>query len=125
MALGLAFLLQLLWRDAGRTWHAVSCAAALGFGLVGFALYAAYLNVLDTRLMFAAIGLGTFGLLLPIFVTVAHRMFLFAGAVVVGHAGWRPMPWLAAVWALALCHLGLELRDGYQWLWLPTRGSQY
>ena len=73
--------------------------------------------------MFVAIKLGTFGLLLPIFVTVAHRMFpFFAGAVVIGHAGWRPLPWLAAFWGLALVHLLVESRHGYAWLWLPDLG---
>ena len=121
--LGLAFLLRLLWRDGGRTWHAVSCAVALVFGLIGLALYAAYLHLHDARLMFVALKLGTFALLLPIFVTVAHRMFpFFAGVVVIGHAGWRSMPWLAAVWALALCHLGLESRHAYAWLWCPDLG---
>jgi uncharacterized protein involved in response to NO len=93
--LGLGFLLQLVWRDAGRTWHAVSCAVALGFGLLGFALYAAYLHVHDARLMFVAIKLGSFGLLLPVFVTVAHRMFpFFAGAIVVAmQAGARCRGW--------------------------------
>ena len=122
-ALGLAFLSRLLWRDAGRTWHAVSCAVALGFGLLGLALYAAYLQFHDARLMLVAIKLGTFGLLLPIFVTVAHRMFpFFAAIVVAGHAGWRPLPWLAAFWVLALSHLSLESSHAYAWLWLPDVG---
>jgi len=122
-ALGLSFLLRLLWRDAGNTWHAVSCAVALGFGLLGLALYAAYLHLHDARLMFIAIKLGSFGLLLPIFVTVAHRMFpFFAGVAVAGHAGWRPLPWLATFWVLALSHLGLESRQDYAWLWLPDLG---
>jgi uncharacterized protein involved in response to NO len=122
-ALGLAFLLQMLWRESGRTWHAISCAVALGFGLIGLVLYAAYLHFHDARLMFVALKLGTFGLLLPIFVTVAHRMFpFFAGVAVIGHAGWRSMPWLAAFWALALCHLGLETRHIYEWLWWPDLG---
>ena len=122
-ALGLVFLTRLLWRDAGRTWHAVSCAVALGFGLLGLALYAAYLHLHDARLMFVAIKLGTFGLLLPVFVTVAHRMFpFFASSVVPGHAGWRPLPWLAAFWALILGHLWLESSHAYAWLWFPDLG---
>jgi uncharacterized protein involved in response to NO len=57
-ALGLAFLSRLLWRDTGRTWHAVSCAVALGFGLLGLALYAAYLHLHDARLMLISIKLA-------------------------------------------------------------------
>ena len=121
--LGLGFLLRLLWSDGGRTWHAVSCAVALGLGLVGLVLYAAYFHLYDARLMFVAIKLGSFGLLLPIFVTVAHRMFpFFASAVVIGYTGWRPLPWLAAFWVLVLSHLFLEARHGYAWLWWPDLG---
>ncbi|MFC7302109.1 NnrS family protein [Cognatiluteimonas weifangensis] len=116
---GLFFLLRLLWRDRGKTWHAVSCGAAMTLGFAGFALYALFLHVYDTRLMFAAIKLGSFGLLLPVYFTVAHRMFpFFAGNVVRGHRGWRPLWVLGAFWPLVLLHLGLELAHGYAWLWL-------
>ena len=119
-SIGLFWLLRLLWRAAGTTWHAVSCAAALALGLVGFILYAVYLHVPDARLVFAAIKFGTFGLLLPTFVTVAHRMFpFFAGSVVPGYEGWRSLGWLAAFWGLCIAHLALELRHAYASLWLP------
>jgi uncharacterized protein involved in response to NO len=115
---GFALLLHRTWLDAARTWHAVSCLGALGMGALGLAMYARYLHVPDARLMFAAIKIGSFGLLLPMYVTVAHRMFpFFAGNIVPGYRPWRPMPWLAAFWVLALAHLGLELVHGYAWLW--------
>jgi uncharacterized protein involved in response to NO len=118
-ATGLVFLLRMLWRDGGKTWHAVSCGFALSLGLVGFVLYAVFLHVADARLMFAAIKFGTFGLLLPVYFTVAHRMFpFFAGNVVPGYRPWRPLWVLGAFWPLALLHLGLELVHGYAWLWL-------
>jgi uncharacterized protein involved in response to NO len=113
-----ALLLRLVWLDAARTWHAVSCLAALGFGLFGIVLFVAYAAGGDARLAFASIKVGTFGLLLPVYATVAHRMFpFFAGNVVPGYTPWRPLPWLAAFWCLALVHLGLELVHGYAWLW--------
>jgi uncharacterized protein involved in response to NO len=116
---GTTLLARLVWLDAARTWHAVSCLAALVLGAIGLVLFAAYLEAGDARLAFAAIKLGTFGLLLPVYATVAHRMFpFFAGNAVARHVGWRPLPWLAAFWALALVHLGLELVHGYAWLWL-------
>jgi uncharacterized protein involved in response to NO len=112
-------LARLVWLDAARTWHAVSCLAALVLGGLGLAMFAAFLFGADARLAFAAIKIGTFGLLLPVYVTVAHRMFpFFAGNVVPGHQGWKPLPWLAAFWALCLVHLGLELVHGYAWLWI-------
>ena len=118
-SIGLWWLLRLLWQDRGRTWHAVSCAAALTLGLLGLLLYAAFLHEPDARLMSAAIKLGSFGLLLPMYFTVAHRMFpFFAGKVAADYTPWRPMWALAAFWPLVLLHLGLELVHGYAWLWL-------
>jgi uncharacterized protein involved in response to NO len=114
----LAVLIRLLWQDAFRNWHAVSCAGALLLGLIGLLLFAAYLHDGDARLLFASIKIGGFGLLLPIYVSVAHRMFpFFAGNAVAGYVAWRPLPALAAFWVLLLAHLGLELTHAYAWLW--------
>jgi uncharacterized protein involved in response to NO len=116
---GLFFLLRLLWQDRSGNRHALSCAMALSLGLAGLLLYAIFLHVQDGRLIFAAIKLGSFGLLLPVYFTVAHRMFpFFAGNVVAGYRPWRPLWVLAAFWPLILLHLGLELAHGYAWLWL-------
>jgi uncharacterized protein involved in response to NO len=117
-ATGLFFLLRWLWRDGGRTWHAMSCAGAMLLGLAGFLAYAVSLHAGDARLVFASIKIGSFGLLLPVYFTVAHRMFpFFAGNMVPGYRPWRPLWVLAAFWPLALLHLALELVHGYQWLW--------
>ncbi len=122
-AVGLSWLLRLAWRDRGRNKHAVSCAAAMSLGWCGFALYAAFLHIPDARLMEASIKLGTFGLLLPVYFTVAHRMFpFFAGNVVPGYKPWRPEWMLAAFWACALAHLALELTHALRWTWLPDLG---
>ncbi len=119
-ATGLFYLLRWLWQDAGRTWHSLSCGGGLVLGLAGFLCYAVYLHTGDARLMFAAIKIGTWGLLLPVYVTVAHRMFpFFAGNVFAGYKPWRPMWMLAVFWPLALAHLGLELVHAYAWLWIP------
>ena len=122
-ATGLFYLLRWLWRDAGKTWHALSCGGAMLLGLAGLLCYAVFLHTGNARLMFAAIKIGTFGLLLPVYVTVAHRMFpFFAGNVVAGYRPWRPMWFLALFWPLALAHLALELAHAYGWLWLPDAG---
>ena len=117
---GFVLLLNLLWREQKQTtWHAVSCIAALTLGLVGMGLVFAYLYTGNLRLMFAAIKFGSFGLLLPIYFTVAHRMFpFFAANVVKDYQPWRPLALLAGFWVLDLLHLGLELIHGYAWLWL-------
>src|SRR5690606_32962260 len=103
----------------GRTWHARSCFAAMLLGWLGVLCFGAFLASGSPWWVLIGIKLGTFGLLLPVYLTVAHRMFpFFAGNVVSGYAAWRPMWLLASIWALALAHLLLELAHAYAWLWL-------
>jgi uncharacterized protein involved in response to NO len=116
---GTAILGGWLRREHGRTWHARSCFAALALGLVGWLLFVAYLHVPDPRLAGASVKLGGFGLLLPVYATVAHRMFpFFAGNAVVGYRPWRPLWLLAATWVLCLSHLALDLLELPAWSWL-------
>jgi uncharacterized protein involved in response to NO len=116
---GLTTLGALLLRDTGTTWHARACFAALMLGLGGLLVWTAFLLGAAPIWAFISIKLGTFGLLLPMYLTVAHRMVpFFAGRVVSGYQPWQPMWLLAALWALCLLHLMLELRHAYAWLWL-------
>ncbi|KAF1693118.1 NnrS family protein [Pseudoxanthomonas koreensis] len=116
---GLAILGRLLADEKGKTWHARSCFAALVLGWLGIAMFIAFVLGTDARWAFASIKLGGFGLLLPVYVTVAHRMFpFFAGNAVPGYRAWRPLWLLGAVWVLVMLHLGLELVHAYAWLWL-------
>jgi uncharacterized protein involved in response to NO len=117
--IGTSWLVRLVIQEGGRTWHAVSCAFALCFGLLGLALYSVFLFQSEPRAVFAAIKLGTFAVLLPIYFTVCHRMIpFFAAAALRDYQPVRPMWTLALFWPLALIHLWLELRHGYQWLWI-------
>jgi uncharacterized protein involved in response to NO len=116
---GIATLGPLLIREHGSTWHARGCFLGLSLGLVGLLAWGGFLAGNDARLAFASIKLGTFGLLLPVYVCVAHRMFpFFAGNVVPGYVAWRPVWLLGAVLALCMAHLLLELLHAYVWLWL-------
>ena len=116
---GLATLGPLLWREQGTTWHARSCFAALSLGLLGLLAWGALLSGGPAMWAFVNIKIGTFGLLLPVYATVAHRMFpFFASNVVAGYKPWRPLWLLAAFWPLCLAHLVLELLHAYGWLWL-------
>jgi uncharacterized protein involved in response to NO len=116
-------LAPMLWRERGTTWHARSIVAALVLGLGGLALHGAYLYGGNALLEFASIKIGSFGLLLPVYLTVAHRMFpFFAGNVVPDYQPWRPLWLLSASWALLLAHLALELVHGYAWSWIPDLG---
>ncbi|MDO5609451.1 MAG: NnrS family protein [Pseudomonadota bacterium] len=102
----------------GPTWHAYSCFAAMSLGLVGLVFALIYLDTGNAWWMFFAIKLGSFGLLLPVYFSVAHRMFpFFAGNVVKGYQPWRPQWLLAVFWLLSISHLLLELTHAYGALW--------
>jgi uncharacterized protein involved in response to NO len=106
---GLSVLGPLLWRETGTTWHARSCFAALVLGLLGVLAWGAFVLGASPVWVFASIKIGSFGLLLPVYLTVAHRMFpFFAGNVVPGYQAWRPPQWLAILWGLCLLHLAGE-----------------
>ncbi|MCX7557196.1 NnrS family protein [Xanthomonadaceae bacterium JHOS43] len=116
---GLAVLGHGLLRDRFRTWHAVSCCVALAIGFAAVGGFAWYLHGFDLRVGQAAMRLGAFGVLLPVYATVAHRMFpFFAANVVAGYRAWRPLWLLAAQWPLWLAHVGLELAQATAWMWL-------
>lgn len=116
----MAALFGVLWREQGRTWHAISAFAALAMGLLAWLLFAAWLHAqLHVLWVFAAIKIAIFGFALPVYLTVCHRMLpFFASVVIPGYRPWRPLWLLAAWWLLLFAHLLLELMHGYAWLWL-------
>ncbi|HEY5949665.1 MAG TPA: NnrS family protein [Kofleriaceae bacterium] len=120
----LAALVPMLWREEGTTWHARSCIAALGLGYGGLLVFFGFVaGALPMTWVPVAIKVGTFGLLLPVYVTVAHRMFpFFASNVVAGYVPWRPIALLAALWCAVLLRLVLDLAGAARWLWIPDIG---
>ncbi|BCT91702.1 hypothetical protein LYSHEL_07260 [Lysobacter helvus] len=115
----LANLAWLVKRERGTTWHARSCLAALTLGAVGLGAWTAFVLGASPIWAFVAIKIGTFGFLLPMYLTVAHRMFpFFASNAVAGYVPWRPLWLLATAWMFVALHLGLELLHAYAWLWI-------
>jgi uncharacterized protein involved in response to NO len=116
----------LLRAERGVTWHARSCWLAVLVGAIGWLLHVVGLHQAVNSLTPWAIALGTWGLLLPLYTTVAHRMFpFFAGNVVAGYTPWRPLWWIAMVWPLCLGHALLQALGALPWLWtvdLPLAG---
>lgn len=101
---GIAMLLRVAVRERrdskGPTWHAWSVLAAFSAALSGQIALLCFLYSLDPAcLMFAnRIGLNLF--LMPVFLTVAHRMLpFFAANVVQGYRPWRPFWLLGCIWA--------------------------
>jgi uncharacterized protein involved in response to NO len=96
---GLVILLHRCVAGRRQDLACVSCSVALCLGLIGLWSCSPGSCTATTRgLPSLRIKFGSFGLLLPIYVTVAHRMFpFFAGNVVAGYRPWRSLRWLAAV----------------------------
>lgn len=118
-SVGLLLLFRLLWLDGARCYHAVSCWLALAMGLVGLVLALTFLYNGNPTLMFGAIKIGTFGLLLPIFLTVCHRMLpFFSQLVIPNYRPFRPGWLLALLLSFSFAHLLLELAHGQRWMWV-------
>jgi uncharacterized protein involved in response to NO len=117
---GLVVLGRVLARNGARDRHARSCYVALVFGACGLAAFLAFASGAPWQFAFVSIKLGTFGLLLPMFFTVSHRMvpFFSANAVGPGYHARRPAWSLPVLWLLLVAHLGLELGHYHDWLWL-------
>lgn len=111
---------RILLRNGAKDRHALSCYVALLLGVSGLAAFLAFVLGAPAQLATVAIKLGTFGLLLPIYFTVGHRMipFFSASAIGVGYRPFKPSWSLPLLWALLLGHLVLELTHSLDWLWL-------
>jgi uncharacterized protein involved in response to NO len=109
-----------LVRNGASDSHALSCFIALVFGVIGLAAFGAFVLGAPWQFAFFAIKAGTFGLLLPIYFTVCHRMVPFFSASVVqtGYRPFKPAWSLPLLWVLLLVHLGLDLTHHENWLWL-------
>ena len=117
--IGLVTLASVLHASRDRNDHARSCVLALALGAMGLIAFQAWLFGAPQACAELAMRIGTFGLLLPIFFTVTHRMLpFFSGNVAKGYKVIRPRWSLPLVWALLLAHLLLDWRGALGWLWL-------
>jgi uncharacterized protein involved in response to NO len=117
--IGLVTLASVLRASSDRNDHARSCLLALALGVLGLIAFLAYLFGAPDDCARLAARLGTFGLLLPIFFSVTHRMLpFFSGNVVKSYTVIRPRWSLPVVWVLLLAHLLLDWRGALGWLWL-------
>ena len=116
---GIATLAGVLRAAEQRNQHAWSCLAGLCLGAIGLTAFVAFLFGAPAPWARLAIKLGTFGLLVPVYFSVAHRMVaFFSGNVVRDYVVRRP-PWsLPLLWPLLLAHLALDLAHVPAWLWL-------
>lgn len=111
---------RILWRNRARDRHALSCFVALSCGFLGLCAFGAFALGASWVLAFAAIKIGTFAVLLPVYFTVCQRMIPFFSASVVGptYRVFKPAWSLPALWLLALAHLAGELTHRFDLLFL-------
>ena len=113
---GIARLFGVLRAARSRDRWAWSILAALTLGALGLALFLAFLLGAPGALAIAAIRIGSFGFLLPVFFSVIHRMLPFFSAnVIPGYRTLRPTWSLPLLWVLLLTHLGFGFAGPPTW----------
>ena len=112
-------LTRLARRRGGDREHIVFVALAAWLGAAGlgsFAVFAAGGTLLWLRL---GISLAVWGFLLPVFLTVAHRMLpFFTSSAVRGYVVHRPVWALRALLTFSVAHGTLTVLEQARWLWL-------
>lgn len=99
--------------------HILIVALALSCGLLGLAAWLGYLVLGIPLLAVAALHIGLWCVLVPVFVTVLHRMLPFFSANVIrGYIVVRPLWALWLVLLTSLLHGVLPLFGMSPWIWL-------
>tara|TARA_R110002167_G_scaffold224415_1_gene429809 strand:+ start:1131 stop:2333 length:1203 start_codon:yes stop_codon:yes gene_type:complete len=119
------YMVYLIWQErrAGKapTWHAWSIVVATAIGFTCLVLAIAGLRRQDALLVHIASIAALDLFLMPVFVTVCHRMVpFFAGNVVPNYTPWRPYWVLLAFWfAEVASFLGFGV--GIPWISIAGR----
>ncbi len=120
---GLAVLGGWALRARSRDAHVRSSLLALSIGLCGVLAFGVGLLAGRPDVQYFAIRIAAFGLLMPIYATVAHRVFpFFAGNAVPGYRVYRPDWVLPAMWLGIAAHLVAELAGASAWRWPADLG---
>ena len=115
---GMAVLGGWVLRAQSRDAHVRSTYLALSIGMFGVLAFGFGLHAGRPDWQYLAIRIAAFGLLMPIYVTVAHRVFpFFAGNAVPGYRVYRPGWLLPAMWLGIAAHLAAELAGFSAWRW--------
>lgn len=121
---GVSTLAGVLARAENRNKHGWSALAAFCVGTLGLAVFVAWwFGGLPATWGWFAVKLGTYCFLLPIYVTVCHRMLPFFTRNIIQRGGgeyamWRPNWSLPVIWLLLVTHFVLEWQGLLAWRWL-------
>lgn len=117
---GLWVLGGVLWRAGSLPVHGPACMVALLMGLAGVLASGTWAWSGDGRWWFLAISFGVWGFLLPLFMTITHRMVPFFGECAVKDYRVPRRPVLLVLGLIAVyAHLGLEIAHAYDCLFIP------
>ena len=114
-----AVLLPVALRGGGARVHALPAWCALLVGALGILVWAHFAAYGDGRWARWAIQIGIWGCLLPIFLTVCHRMLpFFSNSVLPDYTMYRPRWVLHALLAASLLHGLMGMLAGIGWTWI-------
>lgn len=110
LLLAAGVLLRVTLRSEGGREHALLVLVTLVAGAIGLVLHGLAVQGLDVRLQAAAVVLGVWCFLLPLFFIVLHRMLpFFVASTLPGTQAWRPLALLYLMLACLLGHGLLQL----------------
>jgi len=124
MMLGLGLGAAWWWQAIARSgaidrWHSRLIAASLSLGFLAMVLYALALWNGDAHLFAMSFSLGLWGMILPVFTTVCHRMVpFFSAGVLMNYDPWRPRWLLFALVGGQWAHGLADLASLNAWTWL-------
>ena len=115
---GAGALATLVAANRGRDRYALGLTALVTVGALSAALFAAWLATDAGLLAVASRHAGVWLFLLPLFLTVVHRLIpFFSSRVIEGYVVFRPQWSIPLLLAGCAAHFALELAGARAWLW--------
>jgi uncharacterized protein involved in response to NO len=116
---GVGILASVVAANRGRDPFAVWLTALMGVGALSAAAFGAWLATDETLYATVSRHAGIWLFLVPIFLTIEHRLVpFFSSRVIEGYALFRPKWSLPLLGAAAAAHFALELAEARAWLWV-------
>jgi uncharacterized protein involved in response to NO len=115
---GVGILASVVAANRGRDPFAVWLTALMGVGALSAAAFGAWLATGETLYATVSRHAGIWLFLVPIFLTIEHRLVpFFSSRIIEGYVLYRPEWSLPLLGAAAAAHFALELAEARAWLW--------